>query len=132
MNKDVTLTHSANATTWTPADFEVPTEEGKTRFHDLDLPHALLRAIQDLGFEYASPIQAESLPLCLQGKDMVGKAQTGTGKTAAFLINLIDTFLREPRPNRKPGAPRAWCWRQPVNWSCKLPKTLRGCANTRT
>ena len=92
---------------WTPDAYTVEPAEGKTRFHDLDLPHALLRAIQDLGFEYCSPIQAESLPLCLEGKDMVGKAQTGTGKTAAFLINLIDTFLRDPKPNRKPGAPRA-------------------------
>ncbi len=92
---------------WTPEQFEVAKDDDKTRFHDLDLPHALLRGIQDLGFEYCSPIQAESLPLCLDGYDMIGKAQTGTGKTAAFLINLIDTFLRDPRPNRKPGAPRA-------------------------
>ena len=92
---------------WTPEQFEVTPEEGKLRFHDLDLPHALLRGIQDLGFEYCSPIQAESLPLCLEGLDMVGKAQTGTGKTAAFLINLIDTFLRAPDLGRKPGTPRA-------------------------
>ncbi|QGG80529.1 DEAD/DEAH box helicase [Litorivicinus lipolyticus] len=94
-------------TAWTPEQFEVAVADDKTRFHDLDLPHALLRAIQDLGFEYCSPIQAESLPLCLDGYDMIGKAQTGTGKTAAFLVNLIDTFLRDPRPNRKPGSPRA-------------------------
>lgn len=70
--------------------------EGKTRFHDLDLPGELMHAIQDLGFEYCSPIQAQALPFTLDGQDLVGKAQTGTGKTAAFLVGIIDDFLANP------------------------------------
>lgn len=60
------------------------------------MPGEILHAIADLGFQYCSPIQARSLPLTLRGLDVVGKAQTGTGKTAAFLITIIDDLLRNP------------------------------------
>ena len=95
-------------TAWDVNVFVVAPEEGKTRFHDLELPKALMHAIADLGFRYASPIQSESLPVVLDGDDIVAKAQTGTGKTAAFLISMIDTFLREPIDGkRRTGTPRA-------------------------
>jgi ATP-dependent RNA helicase RhlB len=95
-------------TSWDVETFVVELEEGKTRFHDLGLPKALMHAIADLGFRYASPIQSESLPVVLDGEDIVAKAQTGTGKTAAFLISIIDTFLREPiEGKRRTGTPRA-------------------------
>ena len=95
-------------TSWDVGSFVVEPEEGKTRFHDLGLPKALMHAIADLGFRYASPIQSESLPIVLDGEDIVAKAQTGTGKTAAFLISIIDTFLREPiEGKRRTGTPRA-------------------------
>ncbi|MCB1616810.1 MAG: ATP-dependent RNA helicase RhlB [Pseudomonadales bacterium] len=81
---------------WSLTDFEIPAVEGKTRFHDFDLPEALMHGIADLGFEYCSPIQAQSLPVVLKGNDLVGKAQTGTGKTAAFLIGIIDHLLKNP------------------------------------
>lgn len=81
---------------WDISQFPVPEVEGKTRFHDLGLETDLLHAIADLKFEYCSPIQAQSLPLALQGRDVVGKAQTGTGKTAAFLTAIIDDFLKNP------------------------------------
>ncbi|MDH3566569.1 MAG: DEAD/DEAH box helicase, partial [Desulfobacteraceae bacterium] len=74
---------------WDVSQFKVPLAESKTRFHDFDLPNPLLHAISDLGFEYCSPIQAEILPISLSGKDASGRAQTGTGKTAAFLITVI-------------------------------------------
>lgn len=77
------------------------------RFHDLDLCEPLMRAIQDLGFQYCSPIQAQSLPHTLAGSDLVGKAQTGTGKTAAFLITMIEDFIRNPSEDeRYIGEPR--------------------------
>ncbi len=102
------MTASNTDTNWTIESFDVPPEEGKARFHDFDLPKALMHAIEDLGFRYASPIQAESLPIVLDGEDIVAKAQTGTGKTAAFLIAMIDTFLREPLDGkRRTGTPRA-------------------------
>ncbi|HAD08024.1 MAG TPA: ATP-dependent RNA helicase [Porticoccaceae bacterium] len=55
-----------------------------------------MHGIADLGFQYCSPIQAQSLPYTLRGNDVVGKAQTGTGKTAAFLVTIIDDLLKHP------------------------------------
>lgn len=55
-----------------------------------------MRAIQALGFQYCSPIQAQSLPYSLAGHDVLGRAQTGTGKTAAFLISVIQDLLNNP------------------------------------
>ncbi len=93
---------------WTLAQFDVPAQEGKTRFHDLDLNINLMHGIADLGFEYCSPIQAQSLPQTLTGHDLIGKAQTGTGKTAAFLITIIDDLLKhKPEGQRYAHEPRA-------------------------
>lgn len=78
---------------WNISDFQVTAAEGKTRFQDLPLPLSIIHAIADLGFEYCTPIQAETLPSSLAGKDIVGQAQTGTGKTAAFLITLLVHLL---------------------------------------
>ncbi len=95
-------------TTWNPEDFQVPPTEGKTRFHDLDLPPELMRAIHTLGFQYCTPIQAEILPPTLAGHDAFGKAQTGTGKSAAFLISILTRLLREPETApRELGQPKA-------------------------
>ena len=92
---------------WDVSQFKVPPAEGKTRFHDFDLPIPLLHAIYDLGFEYCTPIQAEILPSTLSGKDASGRAQTGTGKTAAFLITVLTRLLNNPvQGKRKPGTPR--------------------------
>lgn len=64
-----------------------------TRFKDLDIHEKVQQGIQDTGFEFCTPIQEMSLPLALQGKDISGQAQTGTGKTAAFLIACFDRLL---------------------------------------
>lgn len=81
---------------------------GKTRFETLPLSPSVLQAIADLGFEYCSPIQAQSLPHTLAGQDVLGKAQTGTGKTAAFLIGVIEDLLsRTPDQPRYAGEARA-------------------------
>lgn len=67
-----------------------------------------MHAIADLGFQYCSPIQAQSLPHTLAGHDVVGKAQTGTGKTAAFLITIFEDLLKNPlESERYLGEPRA-------------------------
>ncbi|PSJ21581.1 ATP-dependent RNA helicase RhlB [Halomonas sp. ND22Bw] len=93
---------------WDLRQFQVPAVAGKWRFHDFDLPLPLMRAIHAQGFEYCTPIQAEALTHTLLGGDVVGKAQTGTGKTAAFLISILAYFLEEEAPDgQKPGAPRA-------------------------
>ena len=65
-------------------------------FDSLDLAPSLMRGIEGLGFEKCSPIQAQILPHTLQGHDAIGKAQTGTGKTAAFLITLFNDLLNNP------------------------------------
>nr|WP_285236399.1 ATP-dependent RNA helicase RhlB [Spongiibacter taiwanensis] len=86
----------------------MPEEAGKTRFHDLDLDERLMHGIADAGFKYCSPIQAASLPHTLRGNDVIGKAQTGTGKTAAFLITIFNDLLANPiEEERYAGEPRA-------------------------
>jgi len=59
------------------------------RFDQLDLPAHVLKAVNDLGYESPSPIQKEAIPALLQGKDIIGQAQTGTGKTAAFALPIL-------------------------------------------
>lgn len=66
-----------------------------------------MHAIHDQGFEYCTPIQAEILPQALKGSDTTGQAQTGTGKTAAFLIDIYTRLLNYPlKETRRPGTPR--------------------------
>lgn len=89
------------AAPWDMSQFVVEKADGKTRFHDFDLPDELMHAIADLGFSYCSPIQAQSLPHTLRGGDVVGKAQTGTGKTAAFLVTVIYDLLKNPVQNER-------------------------------
>ncbi len=93
---------------WDPAQFKVPEEEGKTRFHAFDLEPQIMHALADLDFRYCTPIQAQILPHCLEGRDAAGQAQTGTGKTAAFLITILQHLLKNPASADRPaGAPRA-------------------------
>jgi ATP-dependent RNA helicase RhlB len=77
-------------------------------FNNFDLPPAVHQGLDDAGFSYCTPIQAQALPLLLAGRDVAGQAQTGTGKTAAFLVavyaHLIETAAK---PDRKRAQPRA-------------------------
>ncbi len=91
-----------------PAIVPPPEEPGKMRFCDLELSQEVLAAVQVLGFLYCTEIQKLCLPYALAGRDLAAKAQTGTGKTAAFLSTLITRFRRHPiEGERKHGAPRA-------------------------
>ena len=82
--------------------------EAPDRFEDYALPEPLTRAIGDLGFEFCTPIQGRSLPYSLADYDITGQAQTGTGKTAAFLITLLTRFWENPLQQPLPkGTPRA-------------------------
>ncbi len=77
-------------------------------FTGLHLPESLQKGLADAGFERCTPIQAQTLPHALAGLDVAGQAQTGTGKTVAFLVALFARLLREPVPvGRKHNAPRA-------------------------
>ena len=78
-------------------------------FSSLNLPEALARGIADAGFERCTPIQAGTLPRALAGLDVAGQAQTGTGKTAAFLVAMYAQLLRNPAPADKPvSSPRGF------------------------
>ncbi|MDF1762854.1 MAG: ATP-dependent RNA helicase RhlB [Oleibacter sp.] len=94
-------------TPWSISEFVVEPAEGKTRFHDLNLTDAVMRGIHEQGFQYCSPIQAECLPEALKGRDTIGQAQTGTGKTAAFLLTILDRLIRNPLEERYASEPRA-------------------------
>lgn len=89
--------------------------EFETTFADLGLKAPILEALNDLGYEKPSPIQAECIPHLLSGRDVLGMAQTGSGKTAAFslpLLNNIDRTCVHRRSRRL----------QPVNWLFRLLK----------
>jgi len=68
-----------------------------TTFHDLGLSKTIVATLSALGFEKATPIQEKAIPLVLEGSDLIGLAQTGTGKTAAFGLPMIEKLLEEAR-----------------------------------
>jgi len=77
-------------------------------FSSLPLLPAVMRGIDAAGFTLCTPIQAQTLPIALEGRDVAGQAQTGTGKTAAFLVALFQSLLTRPGPpNRAPTSIRA-------------------------
>lgn len=79
-----------------------------TPFTAFSLPTVLMQGIEEAGFSKCTPIQAETLPLALADRDVAGQAQTGTGKTAAFLIAVYKRLLTRPASGRrKPSQPRA-------------------------
>jgi ATP-dependent RNA helicase RhlB len=79
-----------------------------TVFESFDLHPSLLAGLNDAGFIRCTPIQALTLPIALQGGDIAGQAQTGTGKTAAFLVAVLNRLLTKPAlVERKSGDPRA-------------------------
>jgi ATP-dependent RNA helicase RhlB len=93
---------------WKLEDYAVAEVEDKDRFHDFALPLPLMQAISDLGYEYCTPIQSKTLPYALSDYDVTGQAQTGTGKTAAFLVALLARFWENPLQEVPPlGCPRA-------------------------
>jgi len=80
----------------------VPLAQG-TPFDQFDLPEPLLKGLHESGYYRCTPIQELAIPLGLEGKDVAGQAQTGTGKTAAFLVPIFAHLLRDQK--RKPGVP---------------------------
>ena len=104
-NGDVSLSKSMEG--WIPPE-PVRKADDDHFFQELGLDNRILRALlEDLGFRCCSPIQAQALPHSLQGKDLAGKAQTGTGKTAAFLITVLQHFLNTNKEDRDPWQPMA-------------------------
>ena len=112
---------------WDDSLFKVPVIDGKTRFHDLDMAKEILHAIYDLGFQYCTQVQAETLPKSLAGDDVTAQAQTGTGKTAAFLVTIFDRILKQPiDKKRKSGTPRALILAPTRELVLQIEKDARG------
>src|SRR5687767_2743763 len=77
-------------------------------FSSYDLHPTLLAGLEAAGFSRLTPIQALTLPIALKGRDVAGQAQTGTGKTLAFLVTIINRLLNSPaHPQRRANDPRA-------------------------
>ena len=111
VNAEVPRKHRAPAKArekaeWSLESFQVVQAEGKSRFHDYPIPLPIMHAIADLDFRYCTPIQEKDLDDVLAGHDLVGKANTGTGKTAVFLIAVLARLLAEP-PGQGKGGVRA-------------------------
>src|SRR3954467_646601 len=79
------------------ADLDI--ESGES-FNSLGLSETVLRAVSDDGYRVPTPIQRDAIPLILKGRDVIGLAQTGTGKTAAFTLPIVDLLLNGPRRTR--------------------------------
>ena len=91
------LLHRAKVTPWLH-----DAKEHALNFSELDLSPTLLNAVKAAGYSEPTPIQEQTIPLALQGRDVLGMAQTGTGKTASFLLPILEKLN-----NRKPGRIRA-------------------------
>ncbi len=77
-------------------------------FSSFDLDARITQGVDEAGFSFCTPIQAQTIPIAIQGKDVAGQAQTGTGKTAAFLVACFQYLLNNPpAEGRKPTQPRA-------------------------
>ncbi|HHJ35589.1 MAG TPA: DEAD/DEAH box helicase, partial [Gammaproteobacteria bacterium] len=80
----------------------------ETRFRDFDIDPRLIEGLDEAGFEFCTPIQEQSIPIALTGKDVAGEAQTGTGKTAAFMVACLNHLLTRPsHENRQKTQVRA-------------------------
>lgn len=97
MEQEMNITGQETGETGAPQQ-EISDMEQKMRFEDADIDSGILRAVQEMGFETMSPIQEKAIPVLLEGRDIIGQAQTGTGKTAAFGIPMIqntDPYLKK-------------------------------------
>ena len=78
------------------------------RFDQFDLDSRIIQGLNEIGFQFCTPIQAESIPIAITGQDVAGEAQTGTGKTAAFMVACYDYLLKNPAAETKrANQPRA-------------------------
>jgi ATP-dependent RNA helicase RhlB len=103
-NQEASMT-AANETTGDPGRADKPNFLTSTTFDSFDLPPEVLKGLGDADFVHCTPIQAQVLPVALGGKDVAGQAQTGTGKTGAFLVTVLTRLLRiEERTPNLPAA----------------------------
>ena len=79
-----------------------------TNFSDFNLNDAIVKALTEEKYETPTPIQAQTIPIVMTGRDVIGIAQTGTGKTAAFALPILQRLAQNP-PSRSASVPRSWC-----------------------
>ena len=98
-------------------------------FDELKLAPAILKAVREQGYETPTAIQAQAIPLVLEGHDLLGGAQTGTGKTAAFTLPLLHRLSMTRSAQNKFGgtASAPWCSPPPAN---SQPRSRNRCAST--
>ena len=97
-------------------------------FDEMGLDPKIMKAIQEVGYTEPTPIQAQAIPVVLQGKDVPGIAQTGTGKTASFTLPMIHRLMKG---HAKARMPRTSFLNRHANWRRRLRKTLTSMANIR-
>ena len=97
------------------------------KFSDLGLSDELSQAVADLGYTSPTPIQEKSIPIVLMGRDILGSAQTGTGKTASFTLPMID-ILASGRA--KARLPRSLILAPTREWRHRLPTPSKNSAHT--
>ena len=97
-------------------------------FNDLKLSAPLLKAVSEAGYETPSPIQASAIPPVLEGRDLMGCAQTGTGKTAAFALPMLDRLAPPPPVRRALSAPLSSP--PPVSWPSRSARASTPTAST--
>ena len=107
-------------------------EEKIIKFEDMQLSKKVLNAVRDMGFEEPSPIQAQTIPLALEGHDVIGQAQTGTGKTAAFGIPTIEQIDEKNKyiqalgtaARRNTSERMCMCGRSRRHWTARGSNTI--------
>jgi superfamily II DNA/RNA helicase len=80
-----------------------PTQDARVRFEDFKLSPDILRALAEQGYEYPTPIQEKAIPIVMEGRDVMGAAQTGTGKTAGFSLPIIQRLLAHANTSASPA-----------------------------
>ena len=73
------------------------------KFNEMGLSKPLLESLTAMGFAVPTPIQEQAIPLLLKGHDIIGQAQTGTGKTAAFGLPILEAWLRSSKTSHQPA-----------------------------
>ena len=85
--------------------------QGTSSFYGMGIAPNILDILDGLKFTVPTPIQAQTIPMAIDGKDVVGIAQTGTGKTLSFAIPMIQSLSAKKV--------QGWCWLRPENWLCR-------------